>query len=110
MTDATKPMRQPIDADKLDAAFDKALKADFDAHGESAIEAMRAEKPTDYVKIVAARCTKNAGEAADPLRDMSDAELDRHIDGLARRAGYEIRRVVSPHREGPAGDEGADTD
>jgi hypothetical protein len=51
------------------------------------------------VKIVAALRAKEANDAIDPLRKMSDAELDRRIEELAACAGYEIRRVASPATE-----------
>ena len=100
----------PIDAANLDEAFVKALEADFIAHGAKAIAALRDDKPTDYVKIVAALRAKDAGAAADPLREMTDAELDRHIEELARRAGFEIRAAVGVGREDATRDEGADAD
>jgi hypothetical protein len=96
----------PIAADSLDEAFVEALKADFSANAHSAIAALRSEKPADYVKIIASLCTKDVGDAADPLRDMSDVELACHVEELARRAGYDICRSASPQREGRAGDEG----
>jgi hypothetical protein len=100
----------PIDAASLDEAFVKALEADFIAHGAKAIAALRNDKPTDYVKIVATLRAKDAGGAADPLREMTDAELDRHIEELARRAGFEIRPAVGVGREDAARDEGTDAD
>ncbi len=98
----------PIAAASLDEAFVKSLEADFIAHGAKAIAALRDDKPTDYVKIVAALRAKDAGGAADPLREMTDAELDRHIEELARRAGFEIRPGVGAGREDAARDEGSD--
>jgi hypothetical protein len=41
---------------------------------------------------------------------MTDAELDRHIEELARRAGFEIRPAVGVGREDVARDEGTDAD
>ncbi len=105
-----RPVPDPIDAANLDEAFVKALEADFIAFGKSAIEAMRADKPTDYMKIVAALRGKDAGNVADPLREMSDADLDRRIEDLARRAGYEIRAVAAPDGEDTPADEDADAD
>jgi hypothetical protein len=105
---ATEP--DPIDADNLDEAFVKALEQDFLNFGMSAIRAMRAEKPTDYVKIVMALRASRAVGAPDPLREMSDAELDRCIDEFAARAGLEVRPRAVPRRECPAGDDGADAD
>jgi len=100
----------PIDAASLDEAFVKALEADFIAHGAKAIAALRGDKPTDYLKIVAALRAKDAGGAVDPLREMTDAELDRQIEELARRAGLEIRPAVGAGGEGAARDEGTDAD
>jgi hypothetical protein len=101
---------RPIDAANLDEAFVKALEADFIAHGAKAIAALRDNKPTDYVKIVAALRAKDAGGAVDPLREMTDAELDRQIEELARRAGFEIRAAVGADGEDAAPDEGPDAD
>ena len=105
---ASPPAGEPrlhdhIDADNLDDAFVKALQADFGVHGDSAIAAMRAEKPTEYIKVIATLRQKGTREAVDPLADMSDADLDRHVRELAQRAGYEIRRVAAPGRDEPAG-------
>ena len=90
------PAPDPIDAATLDEAFVKALEADFIAHGKAAIAALRAEKPIDYMKIVAALHAKGASDATDPFWEMSDAELDRRIEELARRAGFEIRVADAP--------------
>jgi hypothetical protein len=106
----SEPPAIPIVADNLDEAFVKALEADFLRHGAVAIAAMRAEKPTDYMKIIASLRAKQTSDTADPLREMSDAELDRSIEELARRVGYEIRFVAAPRREGPPGHDSADAD
>jgi hypothetical protein len=103
----------PIVADNLDEAFVKALEADFKLHGRTAIAAMRADKPTDYVKIVAALHGKDFDDTTDPLREMSDDELRGFTEGIAPRAGYEIRRVVAGPGAGGGGaasDPGADAD
>jgi hypothetical protein len=89
------PLPDPIDADNLDDAFFKALQEDFIINGHSVIAAMRAEKPTEYMKIIATLRTKGATEAVDPLRAMSDAELDCELHARAAAAGYEIRRVAA---------------
>jgi hypothetical protein len=105
-----EPDPGPIEADNLDEAFVKALETDFILHGAKAIAAMRADKPADYVKIVATLRAKDASDASEPLRQMSDAELDRRLDEAAKHAGYEIRRAALPRRNGTTGDEGADAD
>jgi len=103
-----RPAPDPIDAGSLDEAFVKALRADFARFGASAIAAMREERPTDYVKIVGSLCTKGAHEPADPLKELSDAELDRYIEQLARRAGYERKAGGGVGRGGSAADAGGD--
>jgi hypothetical protein len=104
------PAPDPIDAATLDEAFVKALEADFIAYGKGAIEKMRADKPTDYVKLVAALRATEADDANDPLREISDAELDRSIRELAPDAGYEIKVAAVPARGEAAADAGADAD
>jgi hypothetical protein len=132
MTDASKPRRrtkelkdrpasavpgpraeeaaEPIDADNLDEAFVMALEQDFLEFGMTAIRAMRVERPADYVKIVMALRASQAGGAPDPLREMSDAELDRCIREVAARAGLQVRPADAPPRGGAAGDDSADAD
>ncbi len=104
---------EPINADNLDEAFVKALEADFRQFGPTAIQAMRAEKPTEYVKLVAALRAKDAHAPANPLREMSDDELDSYIRERAARSGYEIRAVgagTGSGRERVAPEEGADAE
>jgi hypothetical protein len=104
------PAPDPIDAANLDEAFVKALEADFIAHGKTAIAELRAEKPTDYMKIVAALHAKGASDEVDPFQEMSDAELDRRIEEVAQRAGLEIGVADAPARARAAADQGADAD
>jgi hypothetical protein len=92
-----------IDTDDFNEAFVRALKVDFATYGATAIAAMRGEKPVEYVKTVAALCTKETSAATDPLRQMSDGELARHIAELAGRAGYDIRPLALPRGDGQDG-------
>jgi hypothetical protein len=104
MSDAAKPrLHDPIDADNLDDAFFKALQEDFIIHGSSAIAAMRTEKPTEYMKIIATLLPKGTKEAVDPLRQMSDAELDRELHARAAAAGYQIGRLAAPREDEDGG-------
>ena len=100
----------PSDAANLDEAFVKAIEADFIQNGHTAIEAMRTVRPTEYVKLVAAMVPKFANDAGDPVREISDAELDRQIEEFAAERGYELRRRDAPEREETAADEGEDAD
>jgi len=45
--------RPPGSKNKISEKFISALTADFDRHGETVIERVRAEKPENYLKIVA---------------------------------------------------------
>jgi hypothetical protein len=105
-----EPAPDPIAAASLDEAFVKALDEDFIAHGKTAIADMRADKPTEYMKIVAALRVKDAGDVADPFREMSDAELDRRIEEAAQRAGFEIGVAAAPARARAKADEGEDAE
>ena len=107
---AAEPPATPIDADNLDEAFVKALEDDFFKNGPTAIAAMRSEKPTEYMKLIAAVRGKDPNDATNRVREMSDEELDRCIQELAARAGYDIRPAAAPARESAADAQGGDAD
>jgi hypothetical protein len=53
---------------KLSEDFFKALAADFEEHGVSALQAMRAEKPQEYIRaIVALQSKEVTGENGEAL-------------------------------------------
>jgi hypothetical protein len=64
---------------KLSEAFLQALAEDFEVNGKEAVEKVRAERPQDYLKIIAAVMpTRTEIEKVVPTRrarDMSDDEL-----------------------------------
>ena len=66
-------------ATSLSDAFLQALADDFEAHGKGVVEKVRAERPQDYLKIVASVMPKRMEvEDVDPPRraaDLSDDEL-----------------------------------
>jgi hypothetical protein len=69
---------------KLGEEFIAALYADFVTNGEAAIERVRLEKPDQYLKVIAAIVPKELAIAANPLDDVTDAELAdmlQHIRG-----------------------------
>jgi len=102
-TQSTPSASAAVDTDDFNEAFVRALKVDFATYGAIAIAAMRGEKPVEYVKTVAALCTKETSDATDPLRQMSDGELARHIAELAGRAGYDIRPLALSRGEAQDG-------
>lgn len=70
------PAGRPLGArNKLGEAFLEALCADFQEHGVAAIQTVRAEKPDQYLKVIASILPKEFHVKDLSLDDMSDAEL-----------------------------------
>lgn len=65
----------------LGEAFVKALHDDFAAHGVSVIEAVRREKPDQYMKVVASLLPKEF--KIETTSDLTDEQLDARIRTLA---------------------------
>lgn len=67
---------------KLGEAFLKDMLADFEQHGKSVIEAVRAEKPDQYLKVVASILPKEI----EPSPEFADslAALLEQIDGRSK--------------------------
>lgn len=65
---------------KLGEAFIEAMHDDFAEHGKAVIETVRAEKPDQYLKVIASMLPKELHVTDMTLEDMSDNEL---IDLLA---------------------------
>lgn len=68
---------------KLAEAFTLALHDDFMEHGEVVIATVRAEKPDQYLKIIASLVPKDVNLNVNNLDEMSDAELAERIQSLA---------------------------
>ncbi|MGN8118847.1 hypothetical protein [Labrys sp. 22185] len=91
------PRRKPGAASKparsgLGEAFLAALHADFLAHGAGAIERVRLDNPTAYIKLCDALLPKDVASPLDE-RGLSDEELDRRIGEILRQcqsAGLEM--------------------
>lgn len=60
---------------KLQAVFVEALEKDFHEHGEGVIRIVRAEKPAEYLKIVASILPKEFVLSEGELDTMSDDDL-----------------------------------
>lgn len=60
---------------KLGEAFIEAMHDDFQQHGKSVIETVRAEKPDQYLKVIASILPKELHVKDASLEDMSDNEL-----------------------------------
>ena len=69
---------------KLGEAFVKALQKDFDEHGVAAIQVVRAEKPDQYLKVIASLLPKeHRVSLEDQFNEMTDDELAERIRQLA---------------------------
>jgi hypothetical protein len=65
---------------KLSESFIQALSDDFEKNGVQVIETVRTEKPSDYLKIIAAIVPKELNVRDMSLEDMSDEELLDSLD------------------------------
>lgn len=79
---------------KLGEDFVSALYEDFQTHGIKAIEAVRADKPAEYLKVIASLLPKEIKISDD--RDLSDDELDKRIRLLALALDLEITSLQRP--------------
>ena len=69
---------------KLGEAFIQALQEDFEAHGVAAVQAVRTDKPDQYLKVIASLMPKEHRlSVSDQFTDMTDDELTGRIRQLA---------------------------
>jgi hypothetical protein len=92
----------------LREAVFKDLLADWEAHGKGAIEAFRAERPHDYVKVVAGLLPKELNVTVNELEGYSDAEISAQLKALVREmraAGLDpfagAEEPLGPEQTGP---------
>ena len=65
---------------KLGEAFIQALQEDFEEHGVAAVQAVRQDKPDQYLKVIASLMPKEHRLSFDDQYDgMTDAELAERI-------------------------------
>jgi hypothetical protein len=91
---------------KLGEAFIQALHDDFEEHGVAAIQVVRAEKPDQYLKVIASLLPKDVNlNINDQLGEMSDDDLIQRI--------RELDATIAPFlagREGGVGGSGESAD
>jgi hypothetical protein len=90
--------------DALGEKFVADFLADWQQNGATAIAALRAEKPSDYVRIAASILPKERNAKPEPLDELTDAELLERIGRVAARAGFEIRAAAPAERGGATGE------
>lgn len=67
---------------KLGEQFLAALQEDFQEHGVAAIQTVRAERPHDYLKVIASLMPKDLNLNVNNMDDASDAELVQRLRDL----------------------------
>jgi hypothetical protein len=67
---------------KLGEAFLEAMHEDFKEHGKGVIEQVRAEKPDQYLKVIASILPKELNVNTTALGEMSDDELTATLSAL----------------------------
>ncbi len=80
---------------KLGEQFVQALQQDFEKHGQAAIEAVRYERPQDYIKVIASLLPKEMVIRSE-LEDMTEDQLLERI----RRLDAEIRPFLASRGAG----------
>lgn len=70
---------------RLSVAFLEAFAKDFEEHGEAAIITVRAERPHEYLKVVAALMPKEFEINDNRLAELPDDELAAVIDYIRSR-------------------------
>jgi hypothetical protein len=79
---SANPGGKPVGArNRLQGKFLNTLADDFEKHGKEAIEAMRRDDPSAYVRAVASLMPKEL-EVKRPLEELTDDELSSAIDAL----------------------------
>jgi hypothetical protein len=76
------PGRPKGSRNKLGEAFLEALYSDFQQHGAAVIARVRAEKPDQYLKVIASILPKDINLNVDPIGEMTDDELIERIRKL----------------------------
>lgn len=85
---------------KLGEAFLEAMHEDFHAHGVEAIQRVRAEKPDQYLKVIASILPKDLNINVNSTDDMTDDELIQRIRSLDTA----IRPFLAAQGEGGTGE------
>lgn len=85
---------------KLGEQFLSALQEDFQAHGVAAIQAVRAVRPHEYLKVIASLMPKDLNLNVNNMDDATDAELVQRLRDLESV----IRPFLAAERSGDGSD------
>lgn len=75
---------------KLGEAFIQDMYADWEQNGADVITKVRTEKPDAYLKVVASILPQQLNVRVSEYDELTDDQIDRRIDALARALKLEI--------------------
>jgi hypothetical protein len=78
--------RQKGSQNKLQADFLAALQKDFSENGVGTIRIVRAERPADYLRLIASVLPKEFWMGEGPVSELSDAELAQVIEFARKKS------------------------
>lgn len=87
---------------KLAEAFVADLYENWLANGAETLEQVRVDKPDQYVKVIASILPQQLNVTVSDLDELSDEQLDRRIDALARALKLEIGTGQNAGSQGQA--------
>lgn len=96
------PGRPKGSRNKLGEAFLQDMLADWSEHGVAAIQAVREEKPDQYLKVVASVLPKELNLRVNDFDDLTDDQLARQLAAVATqlaRAGIALGEGTGPATE-----------
>ncbi len=92
---------------KLGEAFVEALHDDFIEHGVAAIQVVRAEKPDQYLKVIASLLPKDVNLNFNDNSEMTDDELAQRVRDLAAQLSPFLIGGIGDATEGTGSEAGA---
>jgi|18_taG_2_1085343.scaffolds.fasta_scaffold02822_3 hypothetical protein len=84
------PGRPKGSRNKLGEAFLADFLSDWEEHGVTAIQTMRADRPHEYVKVAASILPKELNVKVSEFDELTDDQLDKRITALADALRLEI--------------------
>jgi len=102
------PGRPKGSRNKLAESFTQALHDDFMEHGVAAIATVRAEKPDQYLKVIASLVPKDVNLNVGNMEELSDDELAERVRNLASQLAPFLSGGIGDAYEGVGGEEGAE--
>ena len=85
---------------KISEAFIADLLADYQKHGRQALDRMRKEDPTAYIRMIASLVPKQIDKAPNPLEHFTNEELDQleaYFQSIANKGAAEADERQPPH-------------